>query len=132
MATNYAPGEVKIIVDGVPLSGKNKVSIEPLYDQNTESQDSDGNFIYTTNPAYKHVTVTLTLHQASSDNAVLSALYELNPSAPIIIYDLSGNTTFEAAEMVFKRRATTEMGLEVGERTWTFIGEYQLWIDGGN
>ena len=129
---NYAPGEVTIIVDGIPLKGKNSVSIEPLYDLNTESQDSDGRFITTTNPAYKHIIVRLIMHQASSDNAILSAAYELNPVAPILILDRSGNTAFEGAEMRHKRRATTELGLEIGERIWTFIGEYQIWIDGGN
>ena len=133
MAINYAPGEVVINVGGFDLQGKNEISIEPLFDLNTPVADADGRYISVTNAAYDHVRVTITLEQTSADNGILNTLYEANTVVPVGVIDLSGNSTFAAAEMTFERRATMTFAKDATtDRVWTLTGKYQAMVDGGN
>ena len=133
MSKNYAPGEVIVNVGGFDLQGKSEVAIETLYDFNIPSADADGTFITTTNAAYDHVRVTLTLDQTSVDNGTLNTLYLANTVVPVGIVDLSGNSTFAAAEMRFEKRPTMTFAKDaVTDRVWTLVGKYQIMVDGGN
>ena len=68
--------------------------------------------------------LTLTLKQSSPSNDVLSgfmALDEVSNSAivPILIKDLSGNSTYFAAQGWIKQYANSTFGKEINDREWT-------------
>ena len=130
---HYAPGDVVVNVAGFDLQGKNEVSVEPLYDTNVEQFDADGNLITTEHPGRNQFLITLTLDQTAVDNGTLSTLHETNPSMPISIVDLNGNTVYSFAEARFKRRPTSTFAKDaVSDRVWTFVGAAQVRVDGGN
>jgi len=129
----YAPGEVILNVGGFNLEGKNEISIEPLNDKNVASGDADGGFVSTKRADYDHVRVTITMDQTAVDNGTLNALYVLDAPIPVGVLDLSGNSSFVAAEMTFEKRPTMTFAKDaVSDRVWTLVGKYQVMVEGGN
>jgi hypothetical protein len=128
----YAPKEVSVIVGGFNIKGKTSVSVEFREDRYTETTDIDGGITSTENAAWRLGDITLTMDQASTDNAILSGIHLTGAVVPVIVKDNSGNSIYTMAEGRIKKMPTAEFGAETAEREWIIAGNIDLALEGGN
>src|SRR5574337_537869 len=121
----YDPKEVIITIGGVPMSGfTDGTFLEIIRNEPTWNLvvGADG---YATRGKTNNFSgqLTLTLKQSSPSNDVLSgfiALDELTNSAvvPILVKDLSGNSTYFSGQGWVQQWANSTFGKEINDRVW--------------
>ena len=122
----YDPKEVIITIGGVPMSGFSDGTFlevsrsEPTW---TMVTGADG---YVTRGKTNNFSglVTLTLKQSSPSNDVLSGFIQLDELTnsgivPILIKDLSGNSTYFSAQGWVMQYANSTFGKDINDREWT-------------
>ena len=133
----YSPDRVKVVVGAAVLTGVADgtfVAIEPTSDGVTSEAGAYGDVARAMSLDPRH-TVTVTLQQTSSSNAVLSALHDADRisggdgAVPVSVTDLRGTTLFTGTGWVVnKANATYSKGLEAREWTLEAIGHF---VNGG-
>lgn len=122
----YDPSEVIISVGGVPIGGfTDGTFVEIARDEATwtKTVGADGTVTRGKTNNFSG-TITITLKQSSPSNDVLSGFLvadELSNSGvvPILIKDLSGNSTFFTAQGWVTTFAPSPFGKEINDRVWT-------------
>jgi secreted protein with Ig-like and vWFA domain len=122
----YDPKAVIITIGGVPMSGfSDGTFVEIVRDEATWSKivGADG-FVTRGKTNNFSGTLTLTLKQSSPSNDVLSGFIisdELTNAViiPILVKDLSGNSTYFAAQGWVQAYANSTFGKEINDREWT-------------
>lgn len=82
--------------------------------------------------------IELTMLGTSEDNDFLSALYTADNKTgkgmlPFVIKDLTGTTTFAAAQCWVAKRPEVERGKDIKENKWTLhTGKADLFVGGNN
>ena len=127
----WDPSQLNVIVGGSIINSWNTVSIDYDEDEQFSSVGSNGEVTRSIN-ASKMGTVTLTLPQASDDNATLSALAEAKSIFSFSTIDKSGNSVHVIAQAFMGKRAASEYTKESGEREWTFKGNLDVHLPAGN
>jgi hypothetical protein len=121
----YDAAEVSVIVGSRPLKGFAEgsfVSVERDEDSWTKHVGADGEVTRAKSNNLSG-TITITLMQASEDNAFLAGLAQADEIAktgvvPVLIRDASGSSLHTAEEAWISKPATAEYGKEAGEREW--------------
>ena len=122
----YNPKEVIVTIGGIPMSGySDGTFLEIVRTEQTWSTivGADG-FVTRGKTNNFSGTLTLTLKQSSPSNDVLSGFIiadELTNSGiiPILVKDLSGNSTYFAAQGWVQAYANSTFGKEINDREWT-------------
>lgn len=121
----YDPKSVIITIGGVPMSGFSDTTFVEIAREEatwTKVVGADG---YVTRGKTNNFsgTITLTLKQSSPSNDILSALLaadEVSNSGivPILIKDLSGNSTYFSAQGWVQQYPSSTFGKEINDREW--------------
>ncbi len=129
----YAPSMVALIVGGSIINSWNTVTVEPDEDRNLISVGTSGEVTRSVNQN-RLSTITITLPQTSSDNAILSALEIANGVFPVAIVDRSGTFVALMPEGVMQKAAKAQFGKNAvdGDREWTVKGAVPAVVGGGN
>ena len=127
----WDPSQLNVIVGGSIVNSWNTVSIDLDEDEQFSSVGSNGEVTRSIN-ASRMGTVTLTLPQASADNATLSALAEAKSIFSFSTIDKSGNSVHVIAEAFVGKRPASEYTKESGEREWTLKGNLDVHLPAGN
>ncbi len=122
----YDPKAVIITIGNVPISGfSDGTFLEIARDEATWTKvvGADG---YVTRGKTNNFTgtMTLTLKQSSPSNDVLSTFMALDEVSgtgivPILVKDLSGNSTYFTAQGWVRQFATSTFGKDINDREWT-------------
>jgi hypothetical protein len=138
MATKtYDPGKVIVTFKGQLISGfadGTFISAERAGDAFTKTVGSGGEVARSRNRD-KSGTVTLTLMETASGNAILAAFANQDEllgtgQGVLFIKDLSGNELISGNAWI-QKRPTMEKGKEVSNREWTFAVESLELFEGG-
>lgn len=132
----YDPKSVIITIGGVPISGfSDGTFLEVVRDEATWTKvvGADG---YVTRGKTNNFTgtITLTLKQSSPSNDVLSGFMAADEVSnvgivPILIKDLSGNSTYFAAQGWIQQFPTSTFGKEINDREWTIaLADLDLFV----
>lgn len=127
----WDPSQLNVIVGGSIMNSWNTVAIDLDEDEQFSSVGTNGEVTRSIN-ASKMGTVTLTLPQASDDNAILAALAEAKSIFSFSTIDKSGNSVHVIAQAFISKRATSEYTKESGEREWTLKGNLDVHLPAGN
>lgn len=126
MLFTYDPQQVIITIAGVPMAGfSDGTFLEVVRDEPTWTKVVGADGIVTRGKTNNSSgTLTLTLKQSSPSNEVLSGLMiadELSNTGvfPILVKDLSGNSTYFSAQAWITTFANSSFGKEISDRTWT-------------
>jgi hypothetical protein len=117
----YDPTQVSIIIGGAIIKSWDIIAVAMAEDKNTFTPSTTGQLTRTKN-ANKQGTFTLTLPQASEDNAVLSGLLKVDGVIPCAVIDTGGFSIHSMAEGVIVKSPDAEYGKESGTREWMITG----------
>lgn len=122
----YDPKQIIVTVGGVPISGYTEgtfVTISRDEDTWTKNVGADGlvSRVKTNNFTGS---VVITLKQTSPSNDYLSGLIAVDEVTnigvvPVLIKDLSGNSTYFSATGWVKKYSDSTFAKEIGDREWT-------------
>lgn len=132
----YDPKSVIITIGGVPMSGfSDGTFLEVNRDEATWNKvvGADG---YVTRGKTNNFTgtITLTLKQSSPSNDVLSGFMAADEISnvgivPILIKDLSGNSTYFSAQGWIQQYPSSTFGKEINDREWTIaLADLDLFV----
>ena len=128
----YDPSQVSIIVGGVIIgSGFQGLTIGFDEDEATFTSGTGGETTRTKN-ASKLGTATLTITQASSENAALSALAAAGSAFSLAVYDNSGSSVHLMTVAAIAKRPDSEYGKESSDREWVIKGDLDAHLPAGN
>ena len=127
----WDPSQLNLIVGGSIINSWNTVSIDLDEDEQTSSTGTSGESTRSIN-ASKMGTATLTLPQASDDNATLSALAEAKSIFSLSTIDKSGKSIHVMSQAFISKRAASEYTKESGEREWVIKGDLDVHLPAGN
>ena len=127
----YDPGQVSLIVGGTIIKSWNKIQVAKDEDSWTFSAGTQGEVTRTKN-LNRLGTITVTLPQASQDNASLSAFSISDALLSCIVKDASGASLHVMPEGTVVKPADSEYGKEAGEREWAIKGSIAEMTVGGN
>ena len=139
MVKTYDPKQVSVIVGGTILSGFTDGTFivaernDPAFNLKV-GVDGIGTRAKTNNLSGK---VTITLHQSSNSNDVLSAFASADQlsnsgAVPLLIRDASGRTLITALTAWVQKLANSEFAKEVSNRVWILETDQLVMFDGGN
>jgi len=126
----YNPKQVACIVSGAVIKF-DEISISKDGEKNMITEGTNGELSRTVK-SDRLGTISVTLPQTSSDNAIFAALSATNGVYPILIKDNSGASIFAMSEAVLQKDPDVDMTNEAGQITWDFIGEFESYVPGGN
>lgn len=118
----YDMNLVSVIIGGSIIKSWNTVKVARDNDRWSFSEGSTGEITRTRNSSLLG-TITLTLPQASADNATLSAFETAGTLIPCLIMDKGGPSIHTMPEGTVVKMPDAEYGKESGEREWTIKGE---------
>jgi len=132
----YDPKSVIITIGGVPMSGfSDGTFLEVNRDEATWNKvvGADG---YVTRGKTNNFTgtITLTLKQSSPSNDVLSGFMAADEISnvgivPILIKDLSGNSTYFSAQGWIQQYPSSTFGKEINDREWVIaLADLDLFV----
>ena len=135
----YIPQEVSVIVGGNIMSGfADGTFVQAERDEDafsfTPSTSGGGT---RTKSASKSGKVTITLHQASESNAILSDIASKDEKdgsgvVAIMIRDNSGKTLHKSDAAYITKMPQSQFGKELQNREWVFQCEELSMYEGGN
>ena len=127
----YDPSQVSVIVGGTIIKSWNKVAVARDEDDWSFAAGTSGEVTRTRN-LNRLGAITLTLPQASQDNATLSAFSISDALLSCIVKDASGASLHVMPEGTVVKPANSEYAKEAGEREWTIKGSLVEMTVGGN
>lgn len=121
----YDPKQVIITIGAVPMSGfSDGTFVEISRDEDVFNKfvGADGNTVRVRNNNTS-ASMTLTLRQSSPSNDVLSAFLKADELSnrgvlPVLIKDLSGNSTYFSAQGWIRGYPQSSFGKEIENREW--------------
>jgi hypothetical protein len=129
----YDPSQVSVILGGSIIGSWNTVAIAMDEDKFLFASDTSSGEATRTKNANTLGTYTLTLPQASEDNATLSALLLSDALVVCSIKDNGGDTIAVMPLGTVMKSADSEFGRgEGGEREWVIKGNIDVYFVGGN
>lgn len=136
----YDPGEVSILVDGIPISGYADgefVTIDQDEDSFTSVVGTDGHASRSKNEN-KMGKVVIKLMQTSKLNDVLSALHNADRLAPggagivdVLVKDNNGTQLYHSTESWITKPPAKSFDKSAKSREWTFATTDPQEFDGG-
>ncbi len=128
----YDPSQVSVIIGGSIMTSWETVKVGRDNDRWTFSQGTSGETTRTKNASLLG-TIILTLPQASSDNATLSAFEVAGTLLPCMVVDKSGSSIATMPEGTVVKVPDLEFGKEAGQCEWSIKGDIiDPFISGGN
>jgi len=128
----YSPVQGSLIVGGSIVESWRTVSVAEDEDGWTFDVDSNSGETTRTENASKLGTFTVTLPQASTDNATLSAFKAAKSLIAVSFIDNSGASLHVMPLGTIVKVADAEYAKEAGDREWTIRGNLDVNILGGN
>ena len=123
----YDPSQVVVTVGGIPISGfadGTFINISRMNDAFTKVTGAQGETARAKS-SDRSGEMTLTLLQTSDSNTSLSALALVDEQTnagvvPVIVKDLSGNSTYFTGNGWIRKIADSEFSKEITNREWVF------------
>ena len=128
----YDPSQGSLIVGGSIVASWRTVAVVKDEDGFTFDSDTNSGEATRTKNASKLGTFTVTLPQASSDNATLSAFEITGALISCVFKDNSGNSLHVMPLGTIVKGADSEYGKEAGDREWTVRGNLDVHVPAGN
>jgi len=128
----YDPSQGSLIVGGSIIASWREVSVARDEDGFTFDVDTSSGEATRTKNASKLGTFTVTLPQASGDNATLSALEVTDALVAVMFKDNSGNSLHVMPFGTIVKGADAGYAKEAGDREWTIRGNLDVHLNGGN
>lgn len=128
----YDKSLVSVIIGGSIIKSWEKVKVTRDNDRWALSTGTSGEITRTKNIGIVG-TITITLPQASQDNATLSAFEVSGSLIPCMVLDKGGTSLHTMPEGTVMKIADAEYGTDTTDREWTIKGEIiEPSIVGGN
>jgi hypothetical protein len=118
----YDPSQVSVIIGGSIIKSWETVKAGRDNDRFKFTEGTSGEVTRTKNASLMG-TITLTLPQASADNATLSAFEVAGTLIPCMVVDKGGTSLHTMPEGTIVKVPDAEYGKDAGTREWIIKGE---------
>ncbi|QDJ52807.1 phage structural protein [Bordetella hinzii] len=136
----YAPGQVKVVIGAVALSGFAEdtfVTVAEIGEGISSVAGADGE-VARSMSRDSRLRITVTLLQTSAGNALLSALHDADRSTdgngvvPVAVTDLRGTSLHAAESAWIVKKPDAAYAAKVGTREWVIETGPAVNVVGGN
>lgn len=129
---NYRPGELTLVINGVPIQGKVGVTFTYPNNLTTTTFDIEGEATHSTNVNANYANVDIELTQANASNLIMTTQIKIDAAFSLGFIDNSGNSIHTLPEARFMKYPDAAYEQEAGTRVWQVEGYDTVAVFGGN